>query len=241
MLPRFYLSQIIPTGGTISITDREIIHQLTDALRLKKNDVFIVFSNQYEYEVILKEITKETAKTTILEIRTSSREPHKKVILYQSLLKSDKFEWILQKGMELGVSAFVPIISDNCVVREISKNKLKRYHKIITESLEQCGGLRPAELLPTASFSEALQQIKNTPGQKLLAWENSRSNPLAQTLNKSTDVYHIFIGPEGGFSENEVRSAKKNSVIIVSLGNRILRAETAAVAACTLALLGTSN
>jgi 16S rRNA (uracil1498-N3)-methyltransferase len=241
MLSRFYLNQISPVGDIISINDHDVIHQLTDVLRLKKNDVFIVFSNQIEYEVILKEITKETAKTTILETRTPSREPHKKVILYQSLLKSDKFEWILQKGVELGVSAFVPIISDNCVVREISKNKLERYHKIIAESLEQCGGLRPAELLPVVPLPEALRQIKNATGQKLLAWENNLSNPLAQTLDKSTDAYHIFIGPEGGFSESEVKSAEKNSVIIVSLGNRILRAETAAVAACALALLGTTR
>jgi len=241
MLPRFYLSQIIPTGETISITDREIIHQITDVLRLKKNDVLVVFSGQMEYEVTLKEITKEMIAVTILEQKTPAREPNKKLWLYQALLKSDKFEWILQKGVELGVSAFVPIISDKCVVREISKNKLERYHKIITEATEQCGGQHLAELASVITFADALKKINGAEGQKLLAWENNQANPLAQTLDKSANSYHIFIGPEGGFSESEVQSAEKNNVTIVSLGQRILRAETAAIAASTLVLLGTSN
>jgi 16S rRNA (uracil1498-N3)-methyltransferase len=237
MLPRFYISQITPAGETISITDREIIHQLTDVLRLKKNDVFIIFSSQVEYEVILKEATKEKITATILETRAPSREPDKKVILYQSLLKSDKFEWILQKGVELGVHTFVPVISDNCVVREISENKLGRYHKIIAESLEQCGGQHPAELAPAMTFNDALEQIKKAAGQKILAWEGQHKNPLLRIIDKNAPAYHLFIGPEGGFSAGEIKLAAEIGMTIVSLGNRILRAETAAISACTLILL----
>ena len=132
MLPRFYLNSINPQKDILVISDQSTIHQIISVLRLKKNDVFIIFSAQAEYEVVLKDISENQLIVTILDKRESVREPAKKLILYQSLLKKDKFEWILQKGVELGVHTFVPIISDNSIVREISANKLSRYQKIIT-------------------------------------------------------------------------------------------------------------
>jgi 16S rRNA (uracil1498-N3)-methyltransferase len=237
MLPRFYVPNITPQRETIILTDREMIHQITDVLRLKKNDVFIVFSDQTEYEVILKEITKDTVTATVLESHVPSREPKRKLTLYQSLLKSDKFEWILQKGVELGVHRFVPIISDSCVVREISQNKQERYHKIIAEATEQCGGLHLAELMPALPFTEALGQANNATGQKLLAWENEHNNRLKQQIDETATEFHLFVGSEGGFTAEEIKSAADHGITTVSMGRRILRAETAAIAAVCSILL----
>ena len=239
MLPRFYLPKIEPDNDHLVVTNKEIIHQIISVLRLKKNDVFIIFSPQVEYEVVLKDISENQITITILKKRKSQREPDKKLILYQSLLKKDKFEWILQKGVELGIYAFVPIISNNSIVREISNNKLKRYQKIITEATEQCGGQHLAELKTVTSFNQAIEMIKNEQGQKILAWEGETSNELSKTVNKNSNTYHLFIGPEGGFSPSEIELAKTNNITTVSLGNRILRAETATIAAISLILLST--
>jgi len=237
MSPRFYLPSINPQNDTLIISDKNIIHQITKVLRLKKNDVLVVFSPQTEYEVVLKNVSENHLMATILEKRASKREPAKKLILYQSLLKKDKFEWILQKGVELGVYAFIPIITDNSIVRKISDNKLERYQKIIKEATEQCGGQHLAELKTTISFNQTIEMIKNEKGQKILAWEGEDKKLLSQIINKNADELHLFIGPEGGFSPSEVELAKQSSFTLVSLGKRILRAETAAIAACSLILL----
>lgn len=237
MLPRFYLQNLSIQNDLVNISDSQIIHQITKILRLKIGDVFIVFDAHYEYQILIENITKDGLAGKIIEKIKSEREPAKKLILYQSLLKSDKLEWILQKGVEIGVAEFTPIISGNCMVREISENKLARYEKIIKEATEQCGGLKIANLNPVITFKQAIKQTKKVTGQKLLAWEGQFGQELSKILDKNQNEYHLFIGPEGGFSPEEVNLAKQSGIQIVSLGKRILRAETAAIVASSLILL----
>lgn len=237
MLPRFYWQNLIIKNDLVNISDSQIIYQITKILRLKIGDVFIVFDARYEYQILIENITKDGLTGKIIEKIQSEREPVKKLILYQSLLKSDKLEWILQKGVEIGVSEFTPIISANCVVREISENKLARYEKIIREATEQCGGLKIAKLNQVITVKQAMEQTKNVKGQKILAWEGQFGQELNKILDKKQNAYYLFIGPEGGFSPEEVELAKQNGLQIVSLGKRILRAETAAIVASSLILL----
>jgi 16S rRNA (uracil1498-N3)-methyltransferase len=234
---RFFLPSIFVENETVVIQDKKTICQISKVLRLKKNDVFIIFSNVLEYELIIKEINPRQIVTAVLDTRKPSREPKKRIILYQSLLKKDKFEWILQKGTELGISAFVPIISGNSVVREISPHKLQRYLNIIKEATEQCGGQKPAELKEPVTFENAIQTAAERSSQKIIAWEGESNNKLSEKIDKQAKEYHLFIGPEGGFSPQEIEIAKTNNFIVVSLGQRILRAETAAIAATSIILL----
>jgi len=237
MLPRFYQSSIQAQDGIVLITDKTIIHQLTKILRLKKNDVFIIFSPKAEYEMAIKNISNHQLQATIIDQRQPEREPDKKLTLYQSLLKKDKFEWILQKGVELGVHTFVPIISDNSIVRNTSKNKLTRYQKIIREATEQCGGQRLTTLKQALPFKQAVENLKESAGQKIIAWEGELKNKLSEKIDQHVNEYHLFIGPEGGFSPSEIELAKVNNFTTISLGRRILRAETAAISAISLILL----
>jgi len=237
MLPRFYLHNLVIQNDLVNINDSQVIYQITKILRLKIGDTFIVFDTHYEYQILIENITKDGLTGKIIEKTKSEREPAKKLILYQSLLKSDKLEWILQKGVEIGAAEFTPIISDNCVVREISENKLARYEKIIREATEQCGGLKVANLNQVTTFKQAVDQARNVKGQKLLAWEGEKGHELNKILNNKQKEYHLFIGPESGFSPEEVKLAKQSDIQIVSLGKRILRAETAAIVASSLILL----
>jgi len=237
MFPRFYLQNLKIQNDLVNISDSQIIYQITKILRLKIGDIFIVFDQHYEYQILIEKLTNNNLAGKIIEKAKSEREPAKKLILYQSLLKSDKLEWILQKGVEIGVAKFIPIISDNSVVREISENKLARYEKIIKEATEQCGGLKIANLNPVITFKQAIEQTKKVTGQKLLAWEGQSVQELSKIIDENQKEYHLFIGPEGGFSPEEVELAKQSSIQIVSLGKRILRAETAAIVASSLILL----
>ncbi len=237
MLPRFYQPTITPVQGTITLDDANIIHQITKVLRLKKNDIFIIFSPHYEYEVTIKTLTQKTIELTVLEKRQTNREPSKQLIIYQSLLKKDNFEWVLQKGTELGVQSFVPIVTHNSIVRKITDTKLKRYQKILTEATEQCGGKQPPALHQLLTFEQAITKSAGQDGQKIIAWEGESGNNLTKKIHSGQPCYHLFIGPEGGFSPEEIKLAANNGFTAVSLGKRILRAETAAIAAASLILL----
>lgn len=237
MQPRFYLPTVSIENKTLVITDKEIIRQITGILRLKKDDIFFVFTPLAEYELAIVSLSDQRIIATIIEKRPAEREPAKKLILYQSLLKKDKFEWILQKGVELGIHAFVPIVSDNSITRDISPNKLTRCQKIITEATEQCGGVHVAPLDPLMTFADAIMHVANQPGQKLIGWEGQVDHDLPAILKPNERAYHLFIGPEGGYSPSEIELAEQNGVAVVTLGKRILRAETAAIAAATLILL----
>ncbi|MFA5051767.1 MAG: RsmE family RNA methyltransferase [Patescibacteria group bacterium] len=237
MQPRFYMPSVTVADDTLAITDRDIIRQITGILRLKKDDVFFIFTPQVEYELAVAKLTNERIEATVIEQRQAERESSKKLILYQSLLKKDKFEWILQKGVELGIHAFVPVVSDNSIIREISGNKLTRYQKIITEATEQCGGVHIAPLDPLMTFADAIQHVSRQPGQSLIAWEGQVDQTLPTVLKPDEQAYHLFIGPEGGYSPAEIELAKNHGLATVSLGRRILRAETASIAAAALILL----
>ncbi|MFA6098000.1 MAG: RsmE family RNA methyltransferase [Patescibacteria group bacterium] len=237
MLPRFYQAQVNIKNDRLTINDRQIVYQLTKILHLKKDDLFIIFTPQAEYQLALIQTDGKTVQTAVIETSKPSREPKKKLTLYQSLLKKDKFEWILQKAVELGVQTVVPVVSDNSIVREISANKQGRYQKIIQEATEQCGGLNLCHLEKTVDFSQAVSQAAKNPGQKIIAWEGEGKNKLAGIIDPQISEYHLFIGPEGGFSPQEIDLAKTNNIQIVSLGKRILRAETAAIAALAVILL----
>jgi 16S rRNA (uracil1498-N3)-methyltransferase len=157
--------------------------------------------------------------------------------LYQCSLKHDKFEWVLQKGTELGVSRFAPVISERSIVRpaEALLKKYERWGAIVREAAEQCGRGRIPEIAPPLDWSAALAAGK---GPRLLAWEGAKTAPpllpiLQQILQNTTNL-SILIGPEGGIGEHEADLALAQGWQLVSLGPRILRAETAALAAVSI-------
>lgn len=228
---RFYLAKDHFFGNYIMANEKEIISQLTRVLRAKEGERFIVFCGDgLEYICQLTELSKIQAKFLIIDERHGEREPQRFVTLYQSLLKADKFEWLLQKVTELGVSRIVPVVSARCVVREISPAKLKRYQEIIREAVEQCGGARIPLLDPVASWRKALSVATAEAGEKYIAWENSVEERDVIFDDKVSPI-HLFVGPEGGYGEEEIEQAREKGIVPISLGKRILRAETAGIIA----------
>lgn len=242
-MSRFFIPLETPTADRLAITDPPLIHRMRDVLRLRPGDKVIVFDNSgWEYEVFLEQVEADRVLGQIQQRRLCRNEPRTQVTLYQAVLKGERFEWALQKGTEVGVSAFVPLLSERCIVQDahqLSRRKLQRWEKIIQAAAEQSQRGRVPALQPLVLFAAACEQVHRNSGLALIPWEEA-STPLRTVLEETGPEnpfnVSIFIGPEGGFSEAEVQLARNYGLRPVRLGPRILRAETAGVVATALVL-----
>ncbi|HFE67060.1 MAG TPA: 16S rRNA (uracil(1498)-N(3))-methyltransferase [Chloroflexi bacterium] len=216
----------------------EQARQICRVLRMGVGDEIVALDSLgWEYGVRLTAVSPQQVTGDILEKREVFGEPACHITLYQSLMKRDKFEWVLQKGTEVGVSRFAPLVTQRSLARnvDIKPKKLARWQKIITEAAEQARRGRIPELLPPMRWPEALAGLEADAA--LIPWEEARGPGLRQALaGIRPSSVALFIGPEGGFAREEVDTAVARNVQPVTLGPRILRAETAAIVAAALIL-----
>lgn len=202
---------------------------ITKVIRLKKGDQIVVLDNLgNEFLLELDQMISDNVSGKIMEARTNTAEPALKISLYQSLTTREKFENILQKGTEIGISKFIPTETKRSLVKskDLKPEKIERYKRIVAEAAEQSErGIVP-EIMPVVKFDEAIPEaIKK--GLVIIAWEGEDNNNIAHiTLNTAQEIA-VFIGPEGGFEESEVNFAKSLGALTISLGPRVLRTETA--------------
>ncbi|MBI2952943.1 MAG: 16S rRNA (uracil(1498)-N(3))-methyltransferase [Chloroflexi bacterium] len=232
-------------------------HQIANVLRLAPGDRIVALDNAgWQYDVDLTVVHSDNVTGLIKSKSLGSSEPRMKITLFQGLLRAARFEFVLQKCSELGVSAFVPTICERCVVANIgeaSTAKIERWQKIIVEAAEQSGRAKLPALQPAVMFQQACEEVR---GLSFIAWEGEDLTSLKKFLRGSgvartdSDGSHptsrpfsvnIFIGPEGGFSSFEVQRALSYGIAPVSLGPRILRAETAAITATAVTLYETGD
>ncbi|NCF64576.1 MAG: 16S rRNA (uracil(1498)-N(3))-methyltransferase [Chloroflexi bacterium] len=241
---RFFVNRNQIRGEKVILSGSQA-RQAHSVLRLRKGDCIRILDNQgWQYEVQFLTVNPQQATGRILTKSEASGEPAARLTLYQSLLKQDKFEWILQKGTELGVLSFVPLVTERTIVRptKLKQNKMARWQRIIREAAEQAGRGRIPTLSQPVQFVDALVETQSH-DMALIPWENESERTLSEpfmpnnqlTLPLSPTVA-LFIGPEGGFTQKEVAHAQTANMIAVTLGPRILRAETAAIVATALIL-----
>jgi len=229
---RFFVSHDAITANRANL-EGDQAWQIARVLRLKPGVHILLLDNTgYEYEIEIDEVSVDFVDGKILKKEKGSGEPAISVMLYQSLMKLDKFELVLQKGVELGASGFWPFISERSVVREPSESKIERWQSIIREAAEQSRRSLLPPLFPPVSFELV---CKSSPIPGLILWEGEKSVGLSYIMNsatfKNTQLLRIFVGPEGGFTSAEIELARKNDIVPVSMGKRILRTETAGLAA----------
>ena len=224
----------------------ETAHQISRVLRMQVGDeICLLDGSGYEHRVRLASIGASACIGRVIERVKGSAEPRCKVTLYISLLnKADKFEWALQKCTELGAARFVPVRSARSISDTPGRTKTERWERIIQEAAEQSGRAIIPELEDAIGLQTAFQQ-ESAALRGALDGEHIALIPAlgAQVTLKGalrgaekSGTLAIFIGPEGGFAPSEVAEAKAAGVVPVTLGPRTLRAETAAVAALTMAL-----
>lgn len=222
----------------------EIAHQLARVLRLSVGSQILLLDglgSEFLAEVLeVERVGKhENVRVKLGEKRPAVGEPRTRITLFQGLLKGEKFDYVLQKGTEVGIAAFVPTLTARCVSDGASPAKLERWRKIVSEAAEQSRrGILPIVHEPI-SLQVAVVQLATHP-LALVAWEDEQSRSLRQLLqplaNQPPQRVAWLIGPEGGLSEAEIEMARANQVQSVSLGRRILRAETAGTIAAALTL-----
>ena len=235
---RFFLPADWIAEGSVVITGK-LVHQLSHVLRLGAGDHITVLDNSgWEYEVELQKVDSSKVEARVIGKFLAVAEPRTKITLYQALLKGSNFEFVLQKCTEIGVIGFVPVICERCVAGEPDSKRLSRWRSIIIEAAEQSRRGKLPVLHNPVSFIEA---CRSASGISLLPWEGEKVRGIGDFLRsrmktESAPVFSIFVGPEGGFSPHEVEFAQSCGIVPVSLGPRILRAETAGLVAASIAL-----
>jgi len=246
---RFFVAKDNFHGDKV-VLGKDHAHQIHSVLRLRPADRIIVLDNAgWEYEVSLAKVTHEQVVGEVLQKRAAAGEPQTQITLYQSLLTREKFELVLQKCTEVGVTSFVPIITERSLVREtaIKPEKLDRWQRIITEAAEQSHRARIPALLPPVGFEKILPDLRDFE-RCLIACEPAEGRQrvtLQQALRTDKQTapatVAILVGPEGGWTLQEVVAAKESGAIPITLGPRILRTETAAIVASAVILYELEN
>ena len=232
-MPRFFVTSSQIANGVVTVTGDDARH-ISRALRMAAGERITVCDMQKnEYECELYSFLPDCVQARVLSCAKSNTEPPVQVTLYQALPKGDKFDSIIQKAVECGVSRIVPFESERCVVRvkpESESHKTERRCRIALEAAKQCGrGVIP-EVLPTVSYDRMLE-LASEQDLVLFCYEGDGTRPLGQLLREvqprvGTSIA-IVIGSEGGFSLSEMKRASDKGFLLAGLGPRILRTETA--------------
>lgn len=222
--------------------NEEQSRHITKSLRMKKGDMLTVCTGDgNDYGCIIDDINKDGARLAVCYKQASDSEADIKVSLYQGVPKGDKFEDIIQKCTELGVYEIIPVLTKRCVSRPQEKQaekKRQRYARIALEAAQQSGrGIVP-EIKKMTELKTAVSQCEAEI--KIVFYEGG-GEPLSALIKKGAKSAAVFIGPEGGFEKEEVELLKQNGAVAATLGKRILRTQTAPVAALSAIMLLTGN
>ena len=235
---RFFVPPESIKQETLSIVGAQA-RQIALVLRQRPGDTIIVLDDTgAEFRVVLSEVQRDFVEGHVVERRAGTGEPRVKITLYQALLKADRFELVLQKCTELGVSSFVPLLTDRVVARESNERRtgarVGRWQRIVTEAAEQSQRSRRPTISGPATLQEACE---GAPWAAFMPWEEEQtSGGVREAIGRSRadgwdgSEVAVFIGPEGGFTDQEAELARSLGVQTLSLGRRILRSETAAIA-----------
>jgi len=211
--------------------DEALFHQWTRVLRYQVGRELVLFNDQREER--LYRILKIGDNAVHLELVTEmkSKIPKQDLYLCFSLLKKDKNEWILQKGTELGVRHFVPIIADRCERSDLSQNRMERWQKIVVEAAEQCERSDIPRIREPITPDTLIKEFQGPSLELFVAEQGSSQSSIP---NPQSGTRAILIGPEGGWSDAEKQMFADNDIGHISLSDFTLRAETAAITAAAL-------
>lgn len=234
-MPHFFINSNTVVGNKIEIADKNTYTHIVRSLRIKVGEkLLLIDENQIQYEVVIDEILKNSLLTTAKKSYQSTRKLDFELYLAQSPLKSDAQNLVMEKATELGASGVYPIFTDNCALKKsFIEAKIEKYQKIIFEASKQC---ERADIPTCFNLTTLEKVVKADKFDKILAFtERSASYSLREYLSQNpiekAQKILVIIGPEGGFSKKEFEFFTKHNIITLSLGELILKAETAVVVA----------
>lgn len=237
----FYTEKENIIGNQVHMTGTDVNH-IKNVLRMEQGEEITVCDGEGIFHTcVIKELLKDQIEAEIIESKEAETELKVRITLFQGLPKKDKMELIIQKAVELGVHEIVPVSTRFCVAKiedaKKEKKKLERWQEIARAAAKQSGrGIIP-QIKPVMNYKEALKAASEM-DESVIPYEKAEGMKAAseevEKMAKCQSV-GIFIGPEGGFAEEEIESAKEAGIVPISLGKRILRTETAGL--CILSVL----
>jgi len=236
-LRKFYVKPEDIEGNLIQITEDQAQH-ITTVLRRQAGDEILIFDGSgREYHTKLLKVGK-ICTAEVLDVQWNTSEPKVQITLFQGIPKGEKMDWIVQKCSELGIIKIVPVLTEYAVVRLDEKEgskKQERWQKIALEACKQCGRAKLPVITVPVAFSQVPVLLQEY-SLKLVAYEEERTLSVQAALQEQADTIAYFIGPEGGITPKEHEALVEAGAKSITLGRRILRAETAAVALGTILL-----
>ena len=237
-MPRFFLDSI--TGEQAIITGADGAH-IAWSLRMGPGEALTVCDGRgTDYACLIEAVEGETVTLTDVGSSPSESEPTLEITLYQGLPKGDKLEWIIQKAVELGAVRIVPVEMRRSIVRadERAAKKRDRWQKIADEAAGQCGrGILPA-VEPPIKWKEALARLET---ERVLTFYEGGGRPLQELVSPADRRLSIVVGPEGGLAPEDIEEMTTRGAQLATLGPRILRCETAPVAALAVLMALSGN
>ena len=217
-LHRFYIKEKVVDKNEIDILEERIVHQVRNVFRLGSGDKVILFNGEgVDFESEITDVSKSNLKVKILNSR-KVYVPEKKITLFLSIIKKENFELVCEKATELGVTSIVPVITERTLQKNLNR---ERVEKILVEASEQCGRGDVPVLAREIKLGDVVKE------EYLFVCDMGGSKIKDQRLG--TKDLSLLIGPEGGWSETEREMFKVHKLKTVSLGDTVLRAETAAI------------
>lgn len=226
-MKRFFLNQI--EIDTQTLQNEEFVHAVT-VLRMKEGDSFCaICGDEFDYICKINKIGKHSANFDVIKKQKNTSNPTKQITIFQALAKGDKMELLAQKLTEIGVSSFVPLYAKNCDVKP-NTHRVSRLEKITQSACKQCGRSVPMKIQEVTTLCDAIKSFSEF-DLVLFANEKEDSLKLCKTISsfdKASKIAYL-VGPEGGWDDSEISDIINAGAISVSLGNRILRTETAGI------------
>lgn len=226
---RFFLNNTL--GEDLKIEEKGLLHQMNTVLKFKIGESIAIFNslNTFDYIYNIKNIDKKSIFLSFNNKEENlSQDIERNIVnLYISLIKKDNLDLILTKCTEIGIFSFTPIISERVEKKNIASFNKKRGEKIIIEAIEQSGWRNVPNIFDLKTLEEALKGLQNKS-----EIENTFILDIGEVNNmrvNKNEAINLFIGPEGGWTENERELFKKYKIKTISFGKNVLRAETAAI------------
>ena len=229
-MPRFYVDFALGPDSVVELPDNVVRH--LNVLRVKNTEEIVLFNgNGKSYPALPEVLEKRHASVRILREEITDNESPLNITLVQAVSAAERMDFTLQKSVELGVAEIRPVISERCVVRlsgERAEKRVARWQEIVVSACEQSGRNIVPKVLPLTTYAQALQQLPQETTKLLMSL--NRAQKLSDVQPQSGKVV-FMVGPEGGWTENEEQQAFDAGFQSVTLGKRVLRTETASLAA----------
>ncbi len=236
-MPTFFVASEVIVPPTIRITG-SLLHHLRDSLRLQPGERLTLTDDRgRRYRTEIAEVTSAALTGRILETLSAPPKTSPTIVLGQSLLKGEKMDWVIQKATELGVDRIAPIVSTHSVVRPRAdriRQQLARWQRIALEAAQQSERWSVPTIDEPVMISKLLTRSTSAASKIVLAERSSGTSLTTVALPAMQDELWLLIGPEGGWDGDELSQVLEHGYRAVTLGPRILRAETAAIAAISV-------